>query len=217
TVFVMGTFFIGALLFRSSRPLVWGPVKGVGFEAWVWSLAVFAAVFTLLFTTFLTNPGGLWDGIYHGLKYWLRQQHAGRGGEPKYFYIVVLFGEEWPALLLGAIGAVAVFKRPTLFGYFLIWDFLVSLAVYSWASEKFAWLVMHPLLPLLILSGIGLQAIFTARSKAWRAAGIAAAAFALYYAAYASYEVNVRHGADPRELLVSTQSSEQAKQVAAHV
>src|SRR5262249_14112308 len=56
TVFVMGTFFIGALLFRSSRPLVWGPVKGVGYEAWVWSLAVFAAVFTLLFTTFLTNP-----------------------------------------------------------------------------------------------------------------------------------------------------------------
>ena len=52
--------------------------------------------------------------------------------------MVVLFGEEWPALLLGAIGAVAVFKKPTLLGVFLIWDFLLSLAVYSWASEKFS-------------------------------------------------------------------------------
>jgi uncharacterized protein (TIGR03663 family) len=217
TVFVMGTFFLAALAYPRSRGLVWGPVRGVGYEAWVWALAVFAAVFTLLFTTFLTNPAGLWDGIYHGLKYWLSQQNVGRGGEPKYFYVVVLFGEEWPALLLGAIGAVAVWRRPTLFGVFLIWDFLLSLAVYSWASEKFAWLVMHPLLPLLALSGLGLQAIWTARSKVWRGVGIAAAAVALFYAAYASFEVNALHGADPRELLVSTQSSTQVKQVADQV
>ena len=35
-------------------------------------------------------------------------------------------------------------KRPTLLGVFLIWDFLLSLAVYSWASEKFAWLRSAP-------------------------------------------------------------------------
>src|SRR5262249_33261479 len=155
------------------------------------------AVFTLLFTTFLTHPGGLWDGIYTGLKYWLDQQGVGRGGEPKYFYLVVLFGEEWPALLFGAVGVIAVWERPTLFGGFLIWDFVLTLAVYSWASEKFAWLVMHPLLPLLMLSGIGLQAIWTARSSIWRGVGIAAAAVALLYAAYSSYLVNVKHGANP--------------------
>jgi uncharacterized protein (TIGR03663 family) len=217
TVFVMGTFFIAALAWSRSRPLVWGPVRGVGLESWGWALAAFAGVFTLLFTTFLTHPGGLWDGIYTGLKYWLDQQGVGRGGEPKYFYLVVLFGEEWPALLFGAIGAVVVFKRPTLLGAFFVWDFLLSLAVYSWASEKFAWLVMHPLLPLLGLSGIGLQAIWTARSSVWRWVGIAAAAVALFYAGYSSYLVNAKHGADPRELLVSTQSSTQVKDVAEQV
>ena len=128
TVFVMGTFFLAVLAYRPSRRLVWGPVSGVGLESWGWALAAFAGVFTLLFTTFLTHPGGLWDGIYTGLKYWLGQQNVGRGGEPFYFYLVVLFGEEWPALLFGAIGAVAVYKRPTLLGAFLIWDLFVSLA-----------------------------------------------------------------------------------------
>jgi uncharacterized protein (TIGR03663 family) len=217
TVFVMGTFFLAALAYPRSRALVWAPVKGVGLESWGWGLAAFAGVFTLLFTTFLTHPGGLWDGIYTGLKYWLDQQGVGRGGEPWFFYLDVLFGEEWPALLFGAIGVVAVWRRPTLLGVFLIWDFLISLAVYSWASEKFAWLVMHPLLPLLGLSGLGLQAIWTSRATVRRSVGIAAAAVALFYAAYSSYLVNVRHGADPRELLVSTQSSTQVKDVADQV
>jgi hypothetical protein len=76
---------------------------------------------------------------------------------------------------------------------------------------------MHPLLPLLGLSGLGLQAIWTSRSKVWRAVGIAAAALGLFYAAYSSYLVNAKHGADPRELLVSTQSSTQVKDVADQV
>ncbi len=217
TVFVMGSFFLVALAVPRSRPLVWGPVSGAGWEAWMWALAAFAGVFTVLFTTFLAHPGGLWDGIYTGLKYWLTQQPVGRGGEPKYFYVVVLFGVEWPALLLGAVGAATVIRRRTLFGAFLIWDFLLSLAVYSWASEKFAWLVMHPLLPLLILAGIGLQTIFRARPPALRALGIAIAAVALAYSAVASWWVNVEHGANPRELLVSTQSSTQVKDVADEV
>ena len=55
-------------------------------------------------------------------------------------------------LLLGAIGVVATLRRPTLLRAFLIWDFALSLAVYSWANERFSWLVLHPLLPLLLLA-----------------------------------------------------------------
>ena len=64
TVFVMGGFFLAAVIAKPTRPLVWGPVSGVGLEAWGWALAAFAAVFTVLFTTFLTHPHGLWDGVY---------------------------------------------------------------------------------------------------------------------------------------------------------
>ena len=123
---------------------------------------------------------------------------------------------EWPALLLGTIGAVTLWRRNALLTSFLIWDFLLSLAVYSWAGEKFAWLVLHPLLPLVILAGAGLQGIWEARGY-WRVAGFAAATLALIYVAFSSWWVNVDRGADPREFLVSTQSSTQVKEVADQV
>ena len=58
TVFVMGTFFLAALVWPGARSLVWARCAAVGLEAWGWGLAAFAGVFTLLFTTFLTHPAG---------------------------------------------------------------------------------------------------------------------------------------------------------------
>jgi predicted membrane-bound mannosyltransferase len=187
TVFVAGTFFIAALAVQARRhgwrdaPLV-RAITAVGWEPWAWALAAFAAVFTLLFTVFLTNPAGLWDGIHDGLAYWLAQHGPGRGEKEWYFYIVVLFAEEWPALVLGAVGAVATLRRPTL-------------------------------LTLLLLAGVGVQAIWEARRRWARAVGLTAVAACALYAGYASWTANVEHGADPREFLVTTQSAEQVKGV----
>lgn len=216
TVFVAGTFFIAALAYQArahglrAAPIV-RSITGVGWEAWVWALAAFAGVFALLFTVFFTNPAGLWDGIYEGLKYWLEQHGPGRGEKEWYFYIVVLFAEEWPALLLGAVGAVATLRRPTLLRVFLIWDFLLSLAIYSWANERFTWLVLHPLLPLLLLAGFGVQAIWDARARWSGKLGIAAVVVCVAYAGYTSWRANVENGADPREFLVTTQSADEVR------
>jgi uncharacterized protein (TIGR03663 family) len=215
TVFVMGTFFLFALCIPPWFKRIWGAVSSAGLDGWGWCLAALAGTYTILFTTFLTHPKGI-NGIYTGLDYWLGQHDVGRGGEPEVFYSVLLFLVEWPALLLGAIGAVALWRRNSLLTTFLIWDFVVSLAVYSWAGEKFAWLVLHPLLPLVILAGAGLQGIWEARGW-WRVAGFAAATLALIYVAFSSWWVNVDRGADPREFLVSTQSSTQVKDVADQV
>jgi len=214
TGFVAFTFFVLVLISPWRRKLI-DPIRAVGLEAWGWALAAFLGVYTLLFTTFLTNPDGV-RGLYTGLDYWLGQHEVGRGGEAWSFYLVVLFGVEWPALLLGAVGAVYSLWRPTLLRLFLIWGFLVSLIVYSWAGEKFAWLVLHPLLPLVLLAGAGVQGIWEARG-AWRVAGFAAATLGLIYVAFSSWWVNVDRGADPREFLVSTQSSTQGKEVADQV
>jgi len=214
TVFVAGTFFI-ALVLRDRRWLA--RVASVGWEAWAWGLAAFAATFTVLFTTFLTHPAGLWDGIYEGLNYWLGQHGVGRGGEPWFFYLVVLFGHEWPTLLLGAVGAVVAFRQPSVLRAFLVWMFVLSLVVYSWAGEKFAWLVLHPLLPLVLLAGVGVQALWAARRTLAGRGALALAAAAAVYLGVASFSVNARNSADPRELLVSTQSSEAVKDVVARV
>jgi uncharacterized protein (TIGR03663 family) len=217
TLFVGGTFFLGALVRRGTRQEIVRAVTSVGWAAWAWGLAMFAFVFTVMFTTFLTHPHGLYDGVVTGLKYWLAQHGQHRGGEAWFFYLVVLIGEEWPVLLLGAVGAAVAARQPTLLRAFLVWGFACSLAVYSWAGEKFAWLVLHPLVPLVLLAGVGAQAIWDARRHWWGALGIAAAVLALASYGLASYWVNARHRADPRELLVSTQSSEAVKRVAEQV
>ncbi|MGH2948135.1 MAG: flippase activity-associated protein Agl23 [Solirubrobacteraceae bacterium] len=212
TCFVAGTFFLGVLAWK--RELLVEPIRSLGLDAWGWGLAAFAGVFTVLFTTFLTHSAGLWDGIYTGLEYWLGQHEVGRGGEPWFFYGVLLFAHEWPVLLLGGVGAVVALRRPTLLRAFLIWAFAVSLVVYSWAGEKFAWLALHPLLPLLLLAGIGVQAIWEARRRWYGALGLAVTAVAFAYVVSASWLVNARHSADPREFLVTTQSSEEVKRIA---
>jgi uncharacterized protein (TIGR03663 family) len=212
TGFVAFTFFVLVLVSPWRRQLT-DPIRAVGLEAWGWALAAFLGVYTLLFTTFLTHPDGV-RGLYTGLDYWLGQHEVGRGGEAWSFYLVLLAGVEWPVLVLGAVGAVSAARRPTLLRLFLIWGFLVSLIIYSWAGEKFAWLVIHPLLPLLLLAGIGVQAIWSARRRWYGVLGAVVVAAGLAYSAYASYLVNAVHRADPRELLVSTQSSEEVKRVA---
>ena len=116
----------------------------VGWEAWGWALAAFVGVYTILFTTFLTHPKGVYGPLRPASTTGSASTASGAAASRTYFYVVVLFGEEWPVLLLGAIGAVVALRRPTLLRVFLIWAFVLSLAVYSWAGEKFAWLVHAP-------------------------------------------------------------------------
>ncbi len=218
TVFVAGTFLMLALVVQWRRhglagaPLV-RAVRAVGWEAWVWALAAFAAVFTILFTVFLTNPAGLWDGLHDGLAYWLGQHGEGRGEKEWYFYLVVLFAEEWPVLLLGGVGAVAALRRPSLLRLFLIWDFALSLAVYCWANERFTWLVLHPLLPLLLLAGVGVQAIWDARRRWTGRLGLAVVVLCVAVTGITSWRANVENGANPVEFLVTTQSANQVRDV----
>ena len=72
---------------------------------------------------------------------------------------------------------------------------------------------MHPLLPLLLLAGLGVQAIWDARARLAGKLGLALVVAGAAYAIYASWTVNVENGADPREFLVTTQSSEAVKGV----
>jgi uncharacterized protein (TIGR03663 family) len=218
TGFVAFTFFV--MLFwreRGGNGDTWATIKSVGWESWVWALAAFAAVFTLMFTVFLTNPSGLWDGLYQSIAYWLKQHGVGRGGEKPYFYVAVLFAHEWPVLVLGLAGAVCAFRQPTVLRAFLVWAFALSLAVYSWAGEKFSWLVLHPLLPLILLAGVGVQWLWDSRGTRLGRAGLVVAAVIALYVPIASWWANAVHRADPREFLVTTQSSEQDKQVIEHV
>ena len=94
-------------------------------------------------------------------------------------------------MLLGLGGIVVALRRRTLTDLFLVWTFVVTLAIFSWASERMPWLVLHPLLPLTLLAGIGAQALWQSRRRRPAVAAMAvvglAAAGALYHSISLSY------------------------------
>ena len=105
---------------------------------------------------------GIGRGVWQGLYYWLQQQEVARGGQPVYYYALLLPLYEQLAIVFGLAGAVYSFFRPTRFRMFLVWWFVVSFGLYSWAGEKMPWLSIHILLPLMLLAGIMIARIVAA-------------------------------------------------------
>jgi uncharacterized protein (TIGR03663 family) len=217
TVFVGGTFFLTVMsvqLARTQRhglpatmaPLV-SAVSAVGWKAWVWGVTAFSLVFTLLFSSFLFHPWGLRDGLHDSIGYWLSQQDVHRGDQPWFYYLFLLPAYELPIVALGLLGTAVSLCRPTLFRLFLVYDFALTLIVYSWAAERMPWLVLHPLLPLVLLAGIGLQALWCGRGGMPRAVPLAVALVSVTILAHGATAVSYHHSADPAEALVFTQNS----------
>jgi uncharacterized protein (TIGR03663 family) len=218
TVFLVGLFAVGAVVLQGVRARQVGVrfrdgallrnVAAVGTDAWGWGVMTFLVVYTLLFTTFLTNPGGLQEGLVGSIRYWLSQQPVGRGGQPWFYYLVLLPAYEWPIVILGLVGAACVLVRPTVGGVFLLWMFGGSLVIYSWASERMPWLVLHPLLPLILLAGVGTQALVRGRRRRGRRLVLVLAALGGATAVYSAVALAYVRPADPRELLVQVQTSD---------
>ncbi len=210
-------------------------IRTVHWSGWVYGIAAMLAVYSLLFTVFFqhstcttteytldgkvvpAHPTSCLNAVFYGIDYWRAQQDVGRGGDAGWLYVAILFGEEWPVLLLAAVGAVFAFLRPTTLRLFLVWMFVDHARLPLWGSERFAWLVVHPLVPAVLLAGLGFQAIWRWRRRIGRTAALAAVALGAAYLAYASFYANAKLGADPRSLLVSTQSSVQVKEVSDRV
>jgi uncharacterized protein (TIGR03663 family) len=241
SVAIIGGFFVLAIPVqglvaqrrggRFAEGEVWHAVKAVGWVGWGYALAAAVITYVVVFTVFFTDftctttayaghpahSTSCLSSIFYGLGYWKAQQPVARGSDLAWLYIVIMFGDEWPVVLLAAVGVLFTVRRPTTARLFLIWTFVCTLAFYWWGKERFAWLVLHPLLPLILLAGIGVQSLWQLRSRVARVAACAAIAIGAAYTLYATYDANAREGADPRNLLVSTQSSVQVKQVAHEV
>ncbi len=222
SIFVAGAFFIPAALIR--RTGVWAAITRLGWRPWAWGLLAFLVVWGVFFGVFFTQwaPGGARNGYQagfiggftDGLHYWLDQQDVGRGGESPLLYPAILFGDEGPVLALGLVGIGLALRRRTPLRVFLVVAFAGQLAIYMWASERFSWLVLHPLLPLILLAGLGVQGLWDAsRTRGMRVAVVVVLVAGLLGTAWSSFQANARLGANPRELLVSTQSSQQVKDV----
>jgi uncharacterized protein (TIGR03663 family) len=176
------TVLISATLIHSRYPepgIVQEAVGSLSWRNWLVAILVMILIYILLFTTFFTNPVGLGSGIFGSISYWLAQQEVQRGGQPWYYYFLLLPMYEFVPLLFGLLGMVYylfrdLFSHPereeaeavspselplagnggdARFVVFLIFWTLSTLFIYSWAGEKMPWLGVEVALPLIILSG----------------------------------------------------------------
>ncbi len=127
---------------------------------WFFALMVACTIFLVLFTVVFTNPaGGIGDGIWQGLYYWVQQQQVARGNQPWYYYLMVIPLYEQIGLAFGIVGILRCIARPTRFRLFLVFWFVTNLFIYSWAAEKMPWLTIHITMPMMLLAAIGLEPI----------------------------------------------------------
>ena len=76
---------------------------------WFAAAGLFWAIEVLLFTTLLTNGQGIATGLIGSLGYWIDQQEVMRGGQPWYYFFLLVPLYEFLPMLLAIIGTVAWF------------------------------------------------------------------------------------------------------------
>jgi len=152
-------------------------------------LALFALVYIPLFSNFFSNLGGLADGLYKGVEYWLSVQGTRRLDQPWFYYpMLMLLYEPLPFFMtLTALFALPIAwirrinrKRQAanesgwqtiitpkgLFAGFCLFWAVVAMLAYSIAGEKAPWLNMQIALPAILSSAILFEGF--ARRVAWR-------------------------------------------------
>ena len=123
------------------------------------AVLVFLALYLLFYSSFFTNSKGISDSL-QTFAVWTktgRQAHV----HPPLMYLTWLLRIEGPLLLLGAIGAVIVVLKPknSLALFCALWAFGL-IAAYSLIPYKTPWLVLNFVVPLALISGYALQAIY---------------------------------------------------------
>ena len=142
---MMATVFL-ALIATAYVGLLWNP------RVWAISAAIFYVPFFLLFTTFFTNggdiwnvtggafwsgEGGFWTGIWGSLDYWLGQQSIARGGQPDYYYFMFLPIYEFLPLVFALGGALFYAFRGKLEQQLVAASGLLMILAFSLLPESF--------------------------------------------------------------------------------
>ncbi len=120
---------------------------------------VFVTLYLLFYSSFFTNSKGISDSL-QTFNVWTKtgqQAHV----HPAWMYLIWLKRIEAPLLFLGAIGAVIVVLKPrnSLALFCALWAFGL-IAAYSLIPYKTPWLVLNFIVPLALIAGYAIQAIY---------------------------------------------------------
>ena len=90
----------------ASAIIVVSAVVGLRWDKNEWAKCafIFYGIYILLFTTLFTHLPGFSSGIWGSLHYWLEQHGVPRGGQPWYYYLLLLPIYEFLPLIIAILG-----------------------------------------------------------------------------------------------------------------
>ena len=158
---LVAVFFIVA----AAIGLRWNPKR------WLIAAAIFWGIFIMVWSVFFTRtsnePGvssllrhlhgianGLSTGLWGDANYWINQHGVARGGQPWFYYLMIIPIYEFLPLLFAFAGAIYYAVKGSLFSRFLVYWAVASFIIYSFYGEKMPWVSLSIVLPVIALGGM---------------------------------------------------------------
>jgi len=175
---------------------------------WLISAIIFYGIFTLLYTTFFSNTSGFASGLWGSVDYWIEQHGEARGGQPWFYYLVIMPFYEFLPLTFAFAGGIYYTIKGNLFSRFLVCWTVLILIILSYAGEKMPWLSLHIAFPAILLGGmfIGrlLQNFDREQARAWAVRGITIIILLLLvpYSIYVAFQESYQQSDEPPQMLL---------------
>ena len=106
----------------------------------------------LFFSSFAISPQSVLPAIADSVSVWAEVHLSERLDQPWWYYGALIFLFEPFAAIGALVGIACILRRPDWLGALLAYWLVSSMVIYSLAGEKAAWLALHPLLPMVLLS-----------------------------------------------------------------
>ena len=164
------------------------------------ALTLFVALYLLFYSSFFTNYKGINDSL-QTFAIW-RKTGSEAHVHPPEQYLIWLVRQESTLLFLGAIGAAITVLRPknSLALFCALWSFGL-IAAYSLIPYKTPWLVLNFIVPLALIAGYAIQAIYELDHRQLRVAAVFLL-LAVGIAAYQSIDLNFKNYDNDKEKYV---------------
>ncbi|MDY6893449.1 MAG: TIGR03663 family protein [Chloroflexota bacterium] len=202
---------------------------------WLISALIFYGILTTLYTSLfgLATPSdvsalegiktGLGSGVWGSVDYWIEQHGVARGGQPLYYYLVILPIYEFLPLTFAFIGALYYAIRGNSFSRFLIYWALISLGLYSFAGERMPWLSLHIAFPVILLGGMFIGRLFQDfdwqmwKIRAVRGATVLVLLLLVPFSIHVAVQESYRQTDDPPQMLLYAAMSFDIKHIVSQI
>jgi uncharacterized protein (TIGR03663 family) len=177
----------------------------------------FAAVWVLLFTSFLTDPAGVLSP-FRAVLLWTEKGVEGAGHTRPWDYFPRILLSFETAVSAGALlGAWVALRRRDPFGLFCALWAAGQLAAYSVIPYKTPWLVLNIVLPAALTAGVLAREVAASPSPGLRRGGAALLAVVLALTAWRAVEVSFRRYDDPELLLIYAPTDRDVRRLVTYV